>query len=522
MDVEPTRRKDALMRSRATLECKLPEHRWVDFYISPRQHVLSARVDGQEAQLVQPKFPDSEFYVGDVTVFLPRTYTKGERLVLDLEIEGSILRDAGLGFYAIQTGDAWLPTFAGWDDYATYDTTFVVPRGHVAVACGTPTPCKAEDEVPDRVCFHYVSSTPSPNITFNVQSSVRIDKGEALDGTPVAVYTNTGHVAFQKKGPSLVQQARLALGVYEDWWGEYPYASLGITPHPYGVGRGFSSLVLLWQVSFMNLEGRWLNSFVAHEIAHQWWGNKVGIGGDRDQWFSEGFANYSAVLVLEEYDRVNGSKWAEEEVKGWNEHLMKDDGYIQTVTPLCLGNRFVSAMNRDGYEWDRQTFMYEKGGYFMHMLRTLARAIRRDPAKGDELFKQAFRTFLDENNGRAPTNMDLQRSLTRSYGIDLEGFFRQWLHGMGAPKLDFSWQAADRPGGGFTLRGRIRQRDTSFSFPIVVVLHYGSGKNAQTAGFYRYVDQPEHVFEVPVERRPDRVTINDDYGLLCSWKEVPW
>jgi aminopeptidase N len=298
-------------------------------------------------------------------------------------------------------------------------------------------------------------------------------------------------------------------------------------------------LLLLWQEAFLSSTNaaEWASlteqsyqpwrmyAFVSHEIAHQWWGGKSRIRGDRDQWFSEGFADYGCNIVMENYDIVNKTNWKQAQLNEWLGFLTKDDGYCNTLVPLALGNRIGSAENRRGYENYRQQFMYSKGSFIMQMLRTIARAKfgDGDKIKGDALFKQSVRDFMTACTGKAPSNYDLMTSFATSYGMKLDWFFKQWVFGMGIPKVEFSYQiVAAADGKGYMLRGRVKQRDTAFIFPVAVAFHQ-KGQKGDPPFYYQWITKGDETFEKgPIPFRPDKVTINDDKGLLAIVTPVDW
>ena len=82
---------------------------------------------------------------------------------------------------------------------------------------------------------------------------------------------------------------------------------------------------------------------------------------------------------------------------------------------------------------------------------------------------------------------------------------------------------AAHPDGGWLLRGRVTQADTDFKFPVGIFLHEGKGKNATEQHFYQWITKADETFEVgPLPKRFERVSFNDDYGLLCIWEETDW
>lgn len=555
LDIDPSSKYD--IRQRADMEVEVLEDglKLMYFGVTPYLGVTGVRLDGEPVDFLQPAIPDQpHLHTPQITVLLPRPLKSGETVRVEMDLEGNILDKLdGFSFFIRET-DRWFPnTGQGPRHPAYFDTTMLLPKKFTGVSNGEPKECRTEDTDSEKECFRFVTRHPISFPFFNLGKNVRVDRGIAPDSqqTPIEVYTvpeslfefrtydgitgpKTRQFNLSKTGPALVNKARVALAVYEEWFGPFPYAKLALTPHERGVGRGAASMLLLWKFAFLSTtdgsqvwgrytsEPWWVDAFVAHETAHQWWGNIAGIREDRDQWFSEGFADYGSLIYLEYVDLANGTQWRRKELENWHEKLMREDGYMHTVAPVALGNRVNSSENRRGFENMRQDYMYNKGGFIMHMLRTLARQQTGDDKRGDDLFKKAVRSFIDEHYLGAPSNLDMQKSFSASYGTDLAWFFRQWVYGTGVPKLKFSYELDKGPEGPL-LRGRIVQKDTDFKFPIAVTFLRGKGKKADEAHYYQWIEQGDQTFEFgPLPWRPDEVELNKDLGLLCSIDEVPW
>ncbi len=556
---DPGGRSDISMASTMDLVVRADTVPMLAFYITPYMGTKKCRIDGKDAGFVQPEIPGvADLHVPGILVPLPRPYKKGEHLTVELDMEGRILKDLDGSTWVVKEEDAWFPHLNGpsiRETSALFDTTLIVPKGFTAISNGAEAPCEG-DIGAGNDCFHYVMNVGIDLPMFNIGRDMKVDKGNAVDGTPIAVFTckeakrefeyfnpdNPNLVerrsySMSDTGASIVNLAKLAHKTYEDWFGDDPYNRLYLTPHVKGHGRGSASLLLLYQGAFLSStnEAEWTTlsggvyqpwrspAFISHEIAHQWWGGRSGIRGDRDQWFSEGFADYGCNIVMENYDIVNHTNWKQSQLAEWIGYLTKDDGYVHTVAPLALGNRFDSPENRRGYEYYRQNFMYSKGALVMQMLRTVARAKEGDKNKGDELFRKAIHDFMDWCSGRHPSNYDLMTHFSQSYGMRLDWFFKQWVYGLGIPKVEFSYQvvpAAD--GKGWMLRGHVKQKDTAFIFPVSVSLHQ-KGEKGDVPYFYQWVQKSDDTFEKgPIPFMPDKVTLNEDNGLLAIITPVSW
>ncbi len=203
-----------------------------------------------------------------------------------------------------------------------------------------------------------------------------------------------------------------AMKLFDSVWVAYPFRKekYGITQFGWGGGMEHQTN------SFVVSSSEGLN---AHELAHQWFGDKITTGSWSDIWLNEGFATYNA-------DYLYNEKYHPETVIP---NAKGDRDYI-TITPN--GSVYVddtSSVNRifDG------RLSYAKGAF---ALRTLRYTI------GDRNFFLGIRKYMRDKNlvyGFART-ADLQRNLEAVSGLDLDYFFNQWIYGQGYPKFNITWK----------------------------------------------------------------------------------
>jgi aminopeptidase N len=168
----------------------------------------------------------------------------------------------------------------------------------------------------------------------------------------------------------------------------------------------------------MTFMGGWNRGLIAHELAHQWFGNKVTCGSWEDIWLNEGFATYLDALVIEHFDGATT-------FRNWRSTT------VNSITSRSYGSTFVSdttSVNRI-FDW---RLSYQKGAMILHMLRYKL---------GDEAFFQGLKNYLADPKiaySYART-MDLQNHLEAVSGKDLTEFFNDWFYGEGYPTYEVTW-----------------------------------------------------------------------------------
>src|SRR5262249_44961218 len=152
---------------------------------------------------------------------------------------------------------------------------------------------------------------------------------------------------------SVADAAARAIDYYSARFGPYPYSQLALTQMPGHDSQGWPGLVFLSSYVFLTEQERAQLHFEpfrrflqqetpAHEAAHQWWGDLVGWSSYRDQWISEGLANYSALMMLQEKNPA-GFRVV---MNGYRDELLrknKDDEAPKDAGPVTLGVRLFSS-----------------------------------------------------------------------------------------------------------------------------------------------------------------------------------
>ncbi|MFD2908756.1 M1 family aminopeptidase [Flavobacterium ardleyense] len=204
------------------------------------------------------------------------------------------------------------------------------------------------------------------------------------------------------------------MNVFEEKFGLYPYRNEQYGHVQFGWGGGMEHTTMSSMGSF----GR---SLIAHELGHQWFGNKITCGSWKDVWLNEGLTEYAAGIVVEELD-------------GAASFVSWKNNKINTITSQSGGAVYLTdaeAENVDRIFSSRLS--YDKGAMVTHMLRWVM---------GDVKFFQALKSYLNDTNlafGYALTG-DLKAHLEAAHGSSLTEFFNDWIYKQGYPTYNVNAQ----------------------------------------------------------------------------------
>jgi hypothetical protein len=195
--------------------------------------------------------------------------------------------------------------------------------------------------------------------------------------------------------------------------------------------------------------------FLAHELAHQWFGQAVGWKNYHEQWLSEGFAQYFAALFAKERRGEEAFRDVLRQFRRW----AIDDS---DQGPVYLGYRLGHIK---GESKVFRALVYNKGASVLHMLRRLV---------GDEAFFNGLRQFYAANRFKKAGTDDLRRAMEAASKRDLNRFFERWIYDNAIPRLRFS-SAVE----GNEVIVRFEQTGDVFDIPVTIGVTYMDGKTAE-------------------------------------------
>ena len=383
----------------------------------------------------------------EVVVRLPRPSRAGERFTLELSYGGRALEWVGTGVWDLQSTTGWYP-HVGSIARATYDVTLHWPHKYRLFAGGR----RVDGGKSGRYEWERrVIDLPAIASSFVLG---RFDVAERQAGhvrVTLAFDRASGPPSAKARDRTFAVIAR-SLAFFEKIFGPYPLDELTVVVLPRDYSQSFLGFVTLTDTIARAAEtepysaGAWIReTTVAHEIAHQWWGNLIGWRSYRDQWLSEAMANYAGLLFhASSSDDVSLADLS----AGWRatlERTVPSGRTIESLGPIVLGSRLNSSQASNGYP----AIVYRKGAVVLAML---ARVL------GQDRFLEMLQELVRSASGSVITTESFLAAMERMSGTELDGFARQYVFGTGIPLVYYDYDvrpAEDGPG--WLLAGEARR-----------------------------------------------------------------
>ena len=234
---------------------------------------------------------------------------------------------------------------------------------------------------------------------------------------------------------------------------------------------------------------RKVETLLAHEIAHQWFGNSASEKHWSELWLSEGFATYMTDMYMESVHGIDTMrKMLQEQRKAVIDFYRKEP---QRPIVDSLETDYMKLLNANSYP---------KAGWVLHMLRRQL---------GDSIFWKGIRDYYASYTGKNANTTDFMRVMEKNSGRNLETFFRQWLRTPGHPQLRIQWNTK-----GNNLQVHIRQMQKEISrFPLTIRVRGNGHESIQTIQV-NSPDQQQH-FALPFTAT--QIEIDPFTDLLAEW-----
>jgi Peptidase family M1 domain len=514
------------------------------FEIAPQMEVASVRVDGQPAEVFTSETVRANTASGGNRSFLvlpPEPLHTGRDYEFEFHHAGRVILDAGDRVYYVAARGNWYPTQG--QQFATFDLLFRCPRDLDLVSAGDIVEDHVEDD--QRVIRRRVT-TPIRFAGFNLgnyKHALVERNGYVVDvcanrtleqalmpkpvfpiepppgtlrrrgGIPEAVAPPPPDPLARLQG--LAAEVSSAMEFMAGRFGPPTVTRLTVSPIPGAFGQGFPGLIYLSTLSYLkNSSARpaandvqeifFTDMLQAHEVAHQWWGNRVSAESYRDYWLMEALANYSALLFIA---KTRSERSAGVMLDSYRAQLLEKSESGKTVEsagPIVLGPRLENSVEPRAW----RAITYGKGTWILQMLR---RQI------GDERFLSLLAEIPKRFDHQAVTT-DQFRELAagflppKSDDPKLESFFDQWVYGTGIPALKLTYTVSGAAPS-WKVTATLTQSAVDDDFTTLVPIEIQTAKGAPVTRWIRSAPDPVKL-TVVLSQAPLKVTLDPHRAVL--------
>jgi hypothetical protein len=456
--------------------------RTIGLLLSENMRVTGATALGQNLEIYRPSAMRLNSYRRDrdsaFLLQLPEGIRPGEALEVEIRHEGQVIQSAGNDVFAVGSRGSWYP--GGALRFGTHELVFRLPSTLDFVATGD----RAERTLEGDIAIHRVSvAEPVRTFGFNIGKYKSVQ--EERNGFAIHVHANkqvetalepsTRVVVVPSSAPpsrrnpmgqqiatvspsrpdptrrlhDLAKEVGSLMEKLSARFGPPPLKVIHVSPIPGHFGQGYTGMIYLSTISYLPEADRpayarqamtttfFSDLLLAHEVAHQWWGNSVYAESDQDEWLMEGLASYTALMMMEEQ---KGKRAVQDVLRAYRDNLIASQGdgrSVESAGPIIWGGRLSNSQDKNAWT----TITYEKGAWIFHMLRA---------RMGDEAFNRML-SELARKFYRKPISTAAFREFAVDFmpekgeDHDLEEFFGQWVESTGIPQINLRTEVTGRP-----------------------------------------------------------------------------
>ena len=442
----PRDRKVEMKHVRLDIRLDLDEKRVggsVSHTFSPvNDGVSSLDLDAVELEIDGVELADGiplDFHLSDgrLHIDLDRPHSPGEELTVVVGFSGTPRR----GLYFISPSEEypnkrleawtqgqdedsrhWFPSYDYPNEMATSEIHATVREPFTAIANGEPRGVETGPE-PGTRTFHWFQDLPHVTYLTSVCAGEFAEITDEWDGIPIRYYVPLGREddgrAIFKNTPDMLRFFSEKIGI------RYPYAKYAqvvVQDFIFG-GMENVSATTLTDSALYDQRARLemdADSLIAHEAAHQWFGDLLTCRDWSHGWLNEGFATFFDLAYAEHSKGTDEFLYA---LRTEFDSYLAEAGRYRRPIVTNVYNEPIDLFDRH---------LYEKGAIVLNMLRS---------ELGESLFWKAIGHYAASRQGKNVVTTDLQRSVEEATGRNLDWFFDQWVYGAGHPDIegDFSW-----------------------------------------------------------------------------------
>jgi aminopeptidase N len=384
----------------------------------------------------------------------------------------------------------WFPCYDYPNDMATSEVNVTVNEKFTAVSNGRLVSTSG-DKARKTKTFHWRQSLPHVSYLIMLAAGEYAVLRETAESVPLEYYVYPRHVedakACFRETPAVLRFFNEKIGVKYPW---EKYAQILCNNFVVGGMENTSATTLMDDATVYDARARVdgiPTSLIAHEMAHQWWGDLMTCADWRHLWLNEGFASYFDELY-HEYARG------------------RDEFDYQVYRSQMAG---IESDARDGRKpivsvGSYGTNLYPRSAAVLHMLRFVL---------GEELWWRSIRAYATTYRHKPVETNDLKRSIEETTGINLHWFFAQWVYGAGYPKFEVSqtWSdSADMLSVGVRQTQSIDSLTGVFRTPVDIEIWAGGAPTTHRVAIL----SADTAFSFPCSSRPEMVIFDKGNWIL--------
>ena len=469
-----------------------------------------------------------------VAVVLPVPLEKQRPAKLTIRYAGPVMFDSGEDVIYVGERGTWYPNPG--PSFANFDLTFEYPSEWTLVATGKRVSSGNRNGAQ---VARFVSDKPIAHAGFNLgkfematksAGGVVIDAYAAKNVEPSLARPEARaglHPEPAKQVQRITSEAAATVEFLSNELNAFPYSRLEIAQLPALLSQSWPGLIYLSSMAFLTQgERRALgvndpyvelllsDLMLAHETAHQWWGDAVDWESYRDQWMIEALANYSALVMLERA----GPEKMKLVLDHYRNELLREtpNGIVSDAGPVTLGQRLTSSRFPQSFE----PVLYGRGTWLVHMLRGMMR--EASGGKNDALFFGALKGLLARSSNGKISTRDLQHAFEQALPPalvyegqkSLDWFFDSWVNGASIPQFTLTDLHLAPAGSQVKVSGVIRQKYADKNM-VTAMPVYGvdQGGHSYFLSFV-FVDEPDQEFQLSAPAGTTNILLDPQGNVL--------
>ncbi len=392
------------------------------------------------------------------------------------------------------TNSYWFPCFDHPNERQTTELIVTAKKGFKVSANGHLV-SHAEDEATGTVTYHWLQDKAHAAYLVSMIVGDFVTQKDTWRGKPLNYWV---HPKYQDQMDFSFRNTKRMLDFFSDRIGiEYPWDRYGqVCCEGFGGGMENTSVTTMGNRALHNKRSS-LDSdsdgLIAHELAHQWWGDLLTCRDWSHLWLNEGFASYFQALWTEEslgddefrYDMFRKANRAR---KGGKERPIVDRSYASP------GSMFDARA-------------YPKGAWVLHMMRKRL---------GEETFWKVINRYGQDNRLKTVETVDLRKAVETITGQTFERFFYDWTERPGHPEVtvSYKWNADDHLA---DISIKQIQDDDAFQFPLAIEFVFDD--ETEPIKVVREITKKETGLYYPLPSKPSLVRVDPDQSVLMELKE---